>query len=299
MADIIFTIKKSIMNIQQKRSFGSAFERYLVCILSLTTGLILIYLAIKGPLLLNTIHYKTSLSGIFQIKGQDVVNLLLLGPLLLWSSIALYREMEISKYLIILTPLYLIYYVLSYTLGLEWSSSAYSGNSQIYSFYFLFVMISALITLLYSLSIFPTSFQHSLKKNQLIIYSVFFVVFILLFSSMWINEVISVIQTGTAPGYAETPSAFWTIRFLDLGFTIPVGLISVYLLWTRPTETYSIQFMFYGFFMTMITAVNAMGFMMYLNNDPLFTIGSMALFMMLALIVFAGFIFVFKNFKRA
>ncbi len=284
---------------QHTKNFGSSFERYLVCFLSFTTGLVLIYLAIEGPLLLNTIHYKTSPSGIFQIKGQDVINLLLLAPLLIWSSIALYRAMEISKYPITLTPLYLIYYVLSYTLGLEWSSTSYSGNSEIYSFYFLFVMVSALITLLYALSIFPASFQHSLKRNQLMIYSIFFVVFVLLFSSMWIKEVVSVIQTGIFPGYNEAPAGFWTIRFLDLGFTIPVGLISVYLLWTRPTETYSVQFMFYGFFITMITAVNAMGIMMYLNNDPLFTVGTMAVFMMLALIVFTGFIFVVKNFKRA
>ena len=286
------------MTMPHHKNFGTAFERYLICFLSLTTGLVLIYLAVEGPLLLNTIHYKTSPSGIFQIKGQDLINLFLLGPLLICSSIALYFMKEISKYLIILTPLYLIYYVLSYTIGLEWSSVTYSGNSEHYSFYFLFVMVSALITLLYALSIFPKLFQHSLKKNQLMIYSIIFVVFILLFSSMWFKEVISVIQTGTTPGYNEAPAGFWTIRFLDLGFTIPVGLISVYLLWTRPTETYSVQFMFYGFFITMISAVNAMGIMMFLNNDPLFTVGSMAVFMILALIVFTGFIFIIKNFKR-
>ncbi len=286
------------MNKQQNKSFGSTFERNLVCFLSMVTGLILIYLAIEGPLVLNNLHYKTSLSGIFQFKGQDLINLCLLSPLLICSSIALYFMKEISKYLIILTPLYLIYYVLSYTIGLEWSSPVYSGNSENYFFYFLFIMISALITLLYALSIFPKSFQNSLIKKQLMLYSIMFVLFVLLFASMWIKEVISVIQTGTTLGYNESPAGFWTIRILDLGFTIPVGLISVYLLWVRPNETYSVQFMFYGFFITMISAVNSMGIMMYLNSDPAFTIGSITVFIILAFIVFTGFIFVVKNFKR-
>lgn len=286
------------MNKQQNNNFGSAFERYMVCFLSLTSGLILIYLAIKGPLLLNQIHYKTSLSGIFQIKGQDFVNLFLLSPILICSAIALFFRKEYSRYLIILTPPYLIYYVLSYTIGLEWSSSIYSGNSEYYSFHFLFIMVSALITLLYALNIFPKSFQNSFKKKWLIVYSVCFVLFILIFSSMWIKEVISVIQTGTTLGYVETPTMFWTIRFFDLGFTIPIGLLSVYLLWTRPNETYPVQFMFYGFFITMISAVNAMGIMMYINNDPNFSVGSEIVFIALALIVFTGFVFVVKNFKR-
>ena len=197
----------------------------------------------------------------------------------------------------ILTPLYLIYYVLSYTIGMEWSSPIYSGNSEKYLFYYLFIMVSALITLLYALSVFPKSFQNSFKKKWLALYSVIFVLFILIFASMWFKEVVSVIQTGTTLGYNEMPTAFWTIRILDLGFSIPVGLISVYLLWTRPNETYSIQLLFYGFFITMIAAVNSMGIIMYLNNDPTLTVGGMLVFMILALIVFAGFIFVIKNFK--
>ncbi|OHD14190.1 MAG: hypothetical protein A2Y41_05660 [Spirochaetes bacterium GWB1_36_13] len=285
--------------IQREGNFGSNFERYLVSFLSFISGLILVYLVVKGPLFLNHLQYKTSLSGIFQIKGQDFTNLFLLTPFLIFGSVSLFLRKEISKYVIILTPLYLIYFVLSYTIGLEWSSSVYTGNSETYSFYFLFIMISALITLLYGLNIFPRDFQNTLKKKRLIIYSLVFVFFILVFSSMWIKEILSVVQTGTTPGYQDAPAAFWTIRFFDLGFTVPVGLISVYLLWTRPNQTYCIQFLFYGFFVTMITAVNIMGIMMYLNHDPLFTMGGMLVFMILAVIVFSGFIFVVKNFKKS
>ncbi len=285
------------MNQQLKGNFGSEFERYAICFLSFVCGLILIYLAIEGPLLLNQIQYKTSPSGIFQIKGQDLINLFILSPILIYSSIALSFKKLHSKYLIIFTPLYLIYFVLSYTIGLEWSSLTYTGNSEKYAFYFLFVMISSLLTLFYALSIFPKKVENSFSKKILLAYSIIFVLFILIFSSMWIKEIISVIKTGTTLGYVETPTMFWTIRFFDLGFTIPIGLLSVYLLWTKPNTTYSIQFMFYGFFITMILAVNAMGIMMYINNDPNFTVGGEIVFVALALIVITGFVFLIRKFK--
>ncbi|HOV12833.1 MAG TPA: hypothetical protein PK771_00960 [Spirochaetota bacterium] len=286
------------MNSEQNRSFGTSFERCLISFLSIISGLTILYLSIKGPLVLNHIHYKTSISAIYQIQGQDLVNIFLITPILLIGGISLFLKKDFSRYLIIFTPLYLIYYVLSYTIGLEWSSSIYIGNSENYSFHFLLILVSAVITLLYSLSIFPKSFQNSFKKKWLIVYSVLFVFFILIFTSMWFKDIINVIKTGTTLGYKEAPTGFWTIRFFDIGFTIPLGLISVYLLWTKPNETYSVQFLFYGFFITMLTAVNSMGIIMYLNNDPSFSIGSMAIFIILALIVFTGFIFVIKNFKK-
>jgi len=83
----------------------------------------------------------------------------------------------------------------------------------------------------------------------------------------------------------------------DLGFSIPLGFISVYLLWARPDTTYPIQFMFYGFFLTMIVAVNSMGFMMFLNNDPTFMMRDLVVFLGLALIISVGFVYVLRNYR--
>ena len=167
-----------------------------------------------------------------------------------------------------------------------------------YTFHFLFILISSLIILMYSLSIFPKNVESSFKKKGLIIYSVLFIFFLLIFASMWIKEILEVMFTGTTLAYDIAPTAFWTIRIFDLGFSIPLGLISVYLLWIRPNTTYQIQFMFYGFFITMIIAVNSMGFMMLLNHDPTFLIRDLIVFIILALIIFIGFIYILKNYSR-
>jgi hypothetical protein len=285
------------MNNTTETIFGNSFERIIVAFLSVVTGIILIYMAIIGPLYLDLIRYKTAEVINNQLAGQDIINIFLLSPILISGGVALFLKKPFSRYLIITTPLYLIYYVLSYTIGCEWSSPTYTGNNEAYIFYFLFILISSLITLLYSLSIFPKKVQSSFRKRGLVIYSVIFILFLLVFSSMWIKEVIQVIKTGTARGYDIAPTAFWLVRIFDLGFTIPLGLVSVYLLWVRPNTTFPIQFMFYGFFITMIIAVNAMGFIMFLNNDPTFLLRDLIVFVILGLIIAIGFFYILRNYK--
>lgn len=114
---------------------------------------------------------------------------------------------------------------------------------------------------------------------------------------MWMKEIQEVIKTGTTRGYDIAPTAFWLVRIFDLGFTIPLGFISVYLLWVKPNTTYPVQFMFYGFFLTMIIAVNTMGFLMLLNNDPTFMISDLVVFLVLAILIFTGFIYIPRNYK--
>ena len=285
------------MNNSENDVFWNSFERISVAVISVISGIFLIYLAIMGPAFLGQIHYKTAEIVNNQLIGQDFVNLFLLSPILIIGGIALILRKQLAMYLLIVTPLFLIYYVLSYTLGWEWSSAQYTGNSQNYTFYFLFILISSLIILLYSLSIFPDRSVSNFSKKGLIIYSVLFTFFLLIFSAMWIKEVVEVITTGTARGYDIAPAAFWLVRIFDLGFTVPLGLLSVYLLWTRPETTFPVQFLFYGFFLTMIIAVNSMGIMMLLKNDPTFLMRDLLVFIILAVIVFFGFFYILRNYK--
>jgi hypothetical protein len=282
----------------KEKPFASEFERVLVSLLALATGALLIYLAIQGPLFLGVIRYKTAAVVNNQLVGQDLVNLFLLSVISIAGGIALWLKKPIAKYFLITTPLYLIYYVLSYTIGWEWSSPRYTGNSEKFFFHFLFILVAALIVMLYSLSVFPRDRVARFGKLGLALYSVLFVFFMLVFATMWMKEVFEVIATGTTRGYDIAPAAFWLVRVFDLGFTIPLGLISVYLLWTRPSSSFPIQFMFYGFFCTMIVAVNAMGITMLIKKDPLFLWRDLSVFLILGVIVFAGFFYILKNFKK-
>jgi hypothetical protein len=280
-------------------TFGSEFERIFVGIVSFLTALILIYLAIQGPLVRGAITYKTDPTINNQLIGQDVVNLGLLAPLLILGALGLVRRKSWAKDLLIATPLFLIYYAISYTVGWEWSSPAYTGTSERDFFYFLFVLVAALIILLYTLAVFPRNVESHFRKGGLAVYSAVFVLFLLAFAGMWVQEVRQVIATGRTRGYEIAPTAFWLVRTIDLGFCFPLGLISVYLLWARPNKAYPVVSLFYGFFFTQIIAVNAMGWMMFVKKDPAFLWRDLIVFSVLALLILFGYFYVRRNYRAS
>ncbi len=277
--------------------FGSPFERTFVAVLAAATGLVLAWLAVQGPLARGVITYKTAPVINNQLVGQDAVNLFLLAPILIIGGITLFLRKRIAKELLIATPLFLIYYVLSYTIGWEWSSPNYAGNSERYTFLFLIVLVAALVILLYTLSVFPKDVPSRFKKGGLAVYSAVFTLFLLVFAGMWIKEVREVIATGTTRAYDIAPTAFWLVRVIDLGFCFPLGLISVYLLWARPGKAFAILSLFYGFFFTQIVAVNAMGWMMFAKHDPTFLVRDLVVFSALALIILFGYFYVRRNYR--
>jgi len=269
-----------------------------IALLSISQGLVMIYLAVIGPLIQNKIIYKTSPLAINQMYGQDIANLILLSPLLIISGVLLILNKPIYKYLLILTPISIIYFALSYVVGLEWSSSIYTGNSEQYFYLFLFLIMASLIIMMYSLSQFKENNALSVNKKHLIIYSAIFTLSLMAFTKMWLTEVNDVILTGTSASYEATPTLFWVIRAFDLGIVIPLGFISLYLWWTRPNQSLALILLFYGFFITTGIAVNAMGISMYLNNDPTLDKAGLIVFVVLLLVVLTGFVFIIKNLKR-
>jgi hypothetical protein len=250
-------------------TFGSEFERILVGLLAVVTGFLLIYLAVQGPLFLSHIRYMTHPVINNQIIGQDVVNLFLLSAISLAGGIALWLRKAVAKYLLLMTPLYLIYFVLSYTIGWEWSSPLYSGNSETYFFHFLFILVAALVSMLYSLSVFPRDRVGRFARKGLAAYSILLVLFLLVFAAMWMKEVLEVMAKGTTRSYDIAPTAFWLVRVFDLGF-----------------------------FTTMAVAVNAMGVIMWLKKDPTFLARDLAVFLALGVIVFAGFFYILRGYRK-
>jgi hypothetical protein len=285
------------MESERDQIFGSVFERTFVAFVAIAAGLVLIYLAVQGPLVRGVLTYKTAALINNQLLGQDAVNLVLMAPLLLAAGILLLLRKPLARYLLIATPLFLMYYALSYTIGWEWSSPTYTGNSEHYFFLFLFILIAALVFLLYALAVFPKNVESHFKKAGLAVYTTVFALFLLVFAGMWIKEVLEVAATGTTRAYDIAPTAFWMVRVFDLGFSIPLGFIGLYLLWARPNKAFPVICLFYGFFFTQIIAVLAMGWTMFFKKDPTFLWRDLIVFSALALIIAAGFFYVRRNYR--
>jgi len=271
------------------------FERCAVGITAVSVGMCLAAFSVMGPLWLELIQYKTSPSAIYQLIGQDLVNLLFLSPLCVVGGVLRLTGNPRAKYFLIMTPLYLIYTALSYGMGMEWSHTAYTGNSEQFFFLYLWTLIGAFILLFDSLARF-SNYQSgkNISKRLLTPYTIVFGLFLLMFAMMWLAEVGELINTGTSRGYEASPVAFWVVRYFDLGFTIPLGFISIYLLWSRPRTSFPVQMLFYGFFITMGLAVNVMGLVMLFMGDPDWTLAGTMVFAGLLVIIAGGFFMVVK-----
>jgi hypothetical protein len=274
-----------------------SFERKLIGIVAILCGILVIWTTILGPMVLGKIQYQTSPSGRFQIEGAEFIYLVVLAPLCILGGVLHLKKNSNSKFILILLPITLMYNALSLGIGMEWSMSQYVGNSEHYFILYLGMIIGGLILLLFVPSMFTTEDVPEFNPRSLKIYSISLVVFMAVFSMMWIKEVFEVIQLGNtvAGTYQSAPNLFWLIRYLDLGFTIPLGYIGAYLLNTRPKKSYPVLMLFFGFFITMVLSVNSMGWNMWLKNDPDFEVVQLVVFTILMFISFAGFIFLIKH----
>lgn len=277
---------------------NNKFERIIIGLTAIVLGLTIAMISLLGPLILDTIKYASSESAITQGKGQDLINLILVTPLCLLGGIMYLLKKENAKYFLIMVPLYsMLYTGLAYGLFPEWSHPTYTGNSEQYSLLFYIVIISSLILLLSSLSMFSPEDAPEFNKRNLKIYIIIVAIFLSLFAFMWIGEYIEVITTGdTSTGsYSAAPTIFWVIRYFDLGLTIPLGFIGLYLLWTRTKQAYPIMLLFFGFFVTISTAVVGMAIIMILENDPSVQPGALIIFSVLMVLSWSGYFYLIKD----
>ena len=248
-------------------------ESKFIGLLSLLLGLLLFILSTFGPLWLKIIKYKTSDSAIYQIQGQDLVNLVILVPICIVGGLLQLLNKKESKYFLIFIPIYTSFYTgLAYGVGAEWSHPNYLGsyNSNQYFWLFIILIFGGLFLAFYSYAQFSEQDAPNFSTRNIRIFTFIFSVFILMFVFLWLSEINLVNITGdtTTGSYSEAPTTFWLVKYLDLGVTLPLGLLSLYLFNTRPKKAYPLLLLFFGFFVILTLAVNAMMIMMVINNDP-------------------------------
>lgn len=270
---------------------------YIIGATAIICAAALVSIAFLGPIGQEIIQYKTSQSGIWQIVGQDLANLVLIAPILLIGGILCLARRDGSKYLLILTPISLMYTGLSIGIGQEWSNSAYSGNVEGYWWLFAILIIGGLILLLGSLSMFTEADAPDFKPRNLRIYVGLMTIFFLLFAVMWISQIQQVTNTGDLPdgSYKAAPTAFWTIRYLDLGISIPLGFLALFLMLSKPKKAYSILLLFFGFFITTGTAVDMMAIVQVMNGDTEVVKEGLIIFPILTSFSYGGLIYLIKD----
>lgn len=269
--------------------------RSVIVFAALLGAVLVATLAVLGPLGLKAIQYPTSQSGIYQVMGVDATNLIIMVPLLLIGGILLLFHRDSAKYFLILAPVTLFSLALEAGAGEEWS--LYAGNAERFVWLYIPEIIVALVLLVGVYPMFSERDAPAFSRRGLRLYVACVTLLLVLFTVMWLQEIVQVATTGnTASGsYANAPTSFWMVRFMDLGITIPLGFLGMYLLWTKPAKAYALVLLFFGFFVTMGTTVTAMGLAMVLNHDPEAQAGALVIFPLLTILAWAGLLYLIKD----
>lgn len=219
-----------------------------------------------GPLGLNIIQWRVSDNGLNQTLGADGAILMLVVPTALVSAWLWRLRHRLAAPLALGTGLAALYYGVAEVLGGDYVR--YAGNNERFFGLFLSVIILSWSTALVAwkaLDATPPAPPRWLARS-------FGAVLLLaggLIGFAWSAQLIAIALTGTVgPEYVDSPSAFWTIRIVDLGFIVPLAIWTGIGLWRGRPSAVNVAYALASFLVLQGVSVLTMGVVMLARQDP-------------------------------
>jgi hypothetical protein len=232
--------------------------------------------AILGPLGFGAIGWRISANSLNQTYGADGAALLLLAPTSLLAAWLTWRRRPVAAPLAFGIGLASLYYGVASVLGADYVQ--YAGNNERFFLLFLAIIVLSWTVGLWgwsTMDVDPPRPGRFMARATAVV----FVLGGLAISAAWLVQLATIATNGALSqaseiqAYAESPSAFWLVRIVDLGFIVPLAVWTGIGLW-RGTSSATRAASGIAAFMTLqASAVLAMGTIMLLRNDPTATPG--------------------------
>ncbi len=277
-------------SVEKNKSLSTQIEYIIPGVIALLTALVLVIISILGPLGSKNIVYRTSVTGMNQLIGQDLINLIFIAPICLIAGLLQLKKHKHAKFYLNLPGMYLVYSGLVYAIGSEWGNPLYDSleaNSHHIVWLFLFLSISGIIILIYSFSKF-TKEDSPILSNKFKRASAFFWGGLLsIFAIERVFTINEVIMNGTnaSTTYSVAPMLFWMVKCFDLIFMVTIGYLGIYLYLFHYKSAYGFVITTLGALLTMGVAVVSMQFVMLLNSDPLSSIFRTLFFIIASVVI--------------
>lgn len=235
--------------------------------LFLLGGFIIVY-AVLGPLVLNLIHFRTSVSGLDQVRGGDLAALVIVVPVCFTVGVLAWRGHTAAPVLALAPGMFAMYTYSQLILGNEYLQQP--GNIERFFPLLLanFLLAAALVLRCWGLAR-PESLPVSSRRLErgsgifLIIVATFMVVGLHL-----PNFIDAIRDHPTGAAYLATPMTFWVVKFYDLGIVVPSALAVGIGLVRRKIWARKPAYAILGGFVLLGWSVAGMAWSMLINNDP-------------------------------
>jgi hypothetical protein len=226
--------------------------------------------AVLGPLLTGTIRWRISANSLNQTYGADGAALLLLAPTTAAAAWLAWRRRAVAAPLAFGLGLASLYYGIASVLGAEYGR--YPGNNERFFLLYLLIIVVAWVVAAWGWSTMGATPPRPSKR--LARWSgVLFVAGGLLISAAWAVQLAALavgesLSQADALAYEESPTAFWLVRIVDLGFIVPLAMWSGFGLWRGWTSATKAATGVAAFLTLQAVAVLAMGLVMIARGDP-------------------------------
>jgi len=222
-------------------------------------ALSLVVNVLLGPLGLGVLVWRVSANGLNQTYGADAAILLLIAPAALAAAWLWWRRARLAAPLALGAGLAALYYGIAEVLGPDYSR--YPGNNERYFPLFLAVIIlgwTSAARAWAALDAVPPRPPVWLAR----VLAVTLLLGAALIGGAWSAQLLAIAE------YLDAPSAFWTIRIVDLGFLVPICLGVGVGLWRGSAIASKAAYGVVAFMALQAAAVLAMGGVMLWHDDP-------------------------------
>lgn len=215
----------------------------------------IIVAVVLGPLVSNTVRFHMNRNAIVQYQGSEVVMLAVAAGLLLaawlWRS-----NSPLAASLALGLALFVIYTMVTVLMGQEFEQFP-DGNAE--KFFLLYIGITSLASMLAVLAI-NRLIGSPLDVNPRWTTITTWVLGVeaALFALLWIGQILGTYRNGMTSEVEETRLLFWLVKYLDLGFMIPVIFIALVLLHQQQPLGPVLVVGLAGFVTVMLVAIAAM-----------------------------------------
>ncbi len=219
-----------------------------------------------GPLGLGLLTWRVSANGLNQTYGADAAILVMVVPAALVAARLWWRGQRLAAPLALGAGLAALYYGIAEVLGPDYTR--YPGNNERY-----FPLFLAVIILSWTIAARAWgALDPEPPRPAAWLARSFATVLVLggaLIGLAWTAQIGAIALTGTVgPEYTDAPSAFWTIRIVDLGFLVPICLATGVGLWRGSALAVRAAYGVAAFMTLQAAAVLAMGAVMLWRDDP-------------------------------
>jgi hypothetical protein len=233
-----------------------------------TLAVLIVGYALLGPLVLDVIHFRTSASGLSQVRGGDLAALVVVVPVCAWVGVLAWRGHRAAPVLALAPAFFAMYTYSQLILGNEYLRLP--GNIELFFPLLLTMFIVAAAVALQGWALakpdeLPVSSRRLARGSgiTLVVIAVFVAVGLHLPTLV---DALGSRPTGTA--YLDAPTLFWVVKFYDLGIVVPAALtVGIGLLrrraWARKPASAIL-----GAYVLIGWSVAGMGWSMLFSGDP-------------------------------